>query len=178
MTTMLVPNALLISSFDLNHAANIVKGYALAIGVVFAMWIVWTWWARKLKVDKLEAQVRAKQAFARFTHQGMAAPELSIPVAADGGPARARYQKYMELLLTTADEIVMLDPSPQWRAVLGRQLAPHVEYLGSAGFREGLYTILSADARDLVDKVVAPTPAAGPAPASAANVRQLRSGQV
>ena len=170
---------MLVSSFDLNHMANIVKGYALAIGVVFAMWIVWTWWRRKLAVDRLEAQVRAKQAFARFTHQVMAVPELAIPVPADGGPQRARYQKYMELLVTTADEIVLLDPSPQWRAALVRQLAPHVEYLTSPGFRDGLYGILSADARALVDKVVAPdAPAAGPsAGPSVANVRQLRTGK-
>ena len=90
------------SSFDLNHGANIVKGYALAIGVAFAMWIVWTWWRRKLKADAIEAQVRARQAFARFTHQMMLQPEVATPVAADASSQRARYQKYMELLLTTA----------------------------------------------------------------------------
>ena len=167
MTTMLL------SSFDLNHGANIVKGYALAFGVVFAVAIVWAWWRRKLKADRLEAQVRAKQAFVRFTHQVMSVPELAVPVAVDGGAARARYQKYMELLVTTADEILLLDPSPQWRAALGRQLAPHVEYLASAGFRDGLYGILSGDARALVDQLLAP--ALGPA--SGGNVRQLRTGK-
>ena len=168
----------MISSFDLNHMANIVKGYALAIGVVFAMWIVWTWWRRKLAVDRLEGQVRAKQAFARFTNQMMAMPELAAPVPADAGAPRARYQKYMELLVTTADEILLLDPSPQWRAALGRQLAPHVESLARPGFRDGVYGILSEDARALVDKIVTPAPAAGPVPAGGANVRQLRTGKV
>ena len=169
---------MLISSFDLNHVANIVKGYALAIGVVFAMWIVWTWWRRKLAVDRLEAQVRAKQAFARFTHQVMAVPELAMPVPADGGAPRARYQKYMELLLITADEIMLLDPSPEWRSALGKQLLPHGEYLSSQSFRDGLYGILSSEARALVDKSVAPVVVAGPPPASdLANVRPLRAGK-
>ena len=173
MLAMLIP--LQFSSFDLNHGANIVKGYALAIGVAFAMWIVWTWWRRKLKADLLEQQVRAKQAFARFTHQMMQQPELAVPVAADGGPQRARYQKYMELLLTTTDEILLLDPSPDWRAMLGRQLAPHAEFLASPAFRDGLQGVLSPEARMLVDKALAPGSANGP---GSDNVRPLRVSKV
>jgi len=159
------------SSFDLNHGANIVKGYALAIGVIFAIWIGYTWWRRKLAADRVEAQVRAKQAFARFTHQVMQQPELAAPVPADGGVHRARYQKYVELLLTTADEILLLDPSPEWRAALSRQIGPHLEFLASPAFRDGLQGILCSETRDLVDKVLA---AAG-APVS--NVRPLRAGK-
>lgn len=162
-----------ISSFDLNHGANIVKGYALAFGVAFAVWFVWMWWRRKLKADALEAQVRAKQAFARFTHQVMLQPEIASPVAADASAQRARYQKYVELLVTTADEILLLNPVPQWRAALMRQLAPHGEYLASTAFRDGLLGVLSTETRDLIDRVIAP--ASGTAQGD--NVRPLRTGQ-
>lgn len=159
------------SSFDLNHGANIVKGYALAAGVIFAIWIGYTWWRRKLAADRIEVQVRAKQAFARFTHQVMQQPELAAPVPADAGVNRARYQKYVELLLTTADEILLLDPSQEWRAALGRQLSPHVEIMASPALREGLYGILSKETQELVEKTLV---AAG---GTGSNVRPLRAGK-
>ena len=163
--------AMLASSWELNHLANIVKGYAIAFGVAFAMLVVWSWWRRKLASDRLEQRVRAKQAFSRLTHQVMSQPEVALPVPAEAGVARVRYQRYVELLATTADEILLLDPAPEWRAALGRQLAPHAEVLSGAAFREGLYGILSPETRRLIDGV-----SQGQA-GGLANVRPLRTGK-
>jgi hypothetical protein len=143
---------LLVSSFELNQAANTVKGYALAVGIVFGIWVVWMWWRHKLAVDRVERQIRAKQAFARFVQQVLCSPELALAV---GGMPCGQAPKYMQLLLTTIDEILLLDPTPEWRATLRRQLDPHADYLANTAFLDGVYGTLSSESKALVDMAMA-----------------------
>ena len=143
-----------LSAIDLNRSADAVKGIANIVGLVLVVVTVWAWRARHAKADIVTRQVRARQAFARFTHEVMLQPDISTPATA-GGVASARYRQFMQLLLTTIDEILSLDPRPEWRSALRRQLAPHGEYLASPGFRDGLFGALSTETRELIRSVTA-----------------------
>ena len=149
------------------HIANMIKGYALAIGVVYAIYVVATWWTRKTTADRIDRQTRATQAFARYLERAIEHPDLARPQAGDAAKTgqRASYPWFVGYLLASAEEILLLDPTQQWRETLSRHLAPHRGYLASAAFRDGAYRDLSPALKGLVDALppgeAAVEPAAG-----------------
>lgn len=140
-----------------NHIANIVKGYALAIGVAFAMWFVWQWWKTRLKEAAEERVLRARAAHARHLALALQHPELAEPMLGSLSSAIevSRYRTFVASLLATADEILGLDPAPGWRDTVVRQLSPHRSYLESAEFRDSAHKDCSSELRRLVERVVA-----------------------
>lgn len=147
------PIAVVLAPGSLNHIANIVKGYAIAIGVAFAIWFVWQWWRSRQTEMKIERAVRAKSAWARHLALAQQHPELAEPAGGTlaGSLEAARYRAFVGGLLATADEILMLDPSDAWRGALARHLASHRSYLASADFRERGFGDCSEAVRALLD---------------------------
>ena len=122
---------------SLGHIANTIKGFALAIGVVLAVAFVWMWWSTRLRERQQEMAARARAAYSAHLRLGLQNPELAEPMAGSmATPAEiVRYKQFVASLLSTADEILLLDPDETWRATLARQLVPHAAYLKSEEFR-------------------------------------------
>ena len=139
------------------HIANIVKGYAIAVGVAFAIYMVWQWWRTRLEEARIERTARARSVWARALAQGLAHPELADPTlgAGDGPLDRARYRAFVAGELAAADEILALDPSDQWRATLVRHLTPHQAYFSQPEFRETAFGDCSDEVRGLIDRISA-----------------------
>jgi hypothetical protein len=134
------------------NIANIVKGYALAIGVAFGMWIVWMWWQHARQMARTTAQAQAKAIYGRYLEQALGHPELAQPPA--GSMTRgAQYEWFVGYLLNVADQILLVDPSPAWKATLGHHLTLHKDVLLLPAFRDGPYRQLSPALRELVDTV-------------------------
>jgi hypothetical protein len=134
---------------SLNHIANIVKGYAIAIGVAFAIYMVWRWWQTREREAAVERTARARGVWARQLALALAYPELAAP--GETGPAeRMRYGSYVASLLAASDEILALDDKAEWRATLARHLAPHRAFLASSEFRDTLLKDCTEATRDVV----------------------------
>ncbi len=140
---------------SVNHVANIVKGYALALGVVFAIWFVWQWWRTRQRETVEERSLRAKSVHARHLALALQHPELAEPMLGSLSSAIevARYRIFVAVLLASADEILALDPAPAWRDTLVRHLSAHRSYLTSAEFRDTTLRDCSAELRRLVEQV-------------------------
>lgn len=140
---------------SIGHIANIVKGYALAIGVVFGMWMIWMWWQHVRQVGRVANEAQAKAIYGRYLELAIQNPQLAQPApsASADAPARARYDWFIGYLLNVADQILLVDPSPAWRATLGYHLALHKDVLGLPAFRDGPYQQLSPALRALIDAV-------------------------
>ena len=121
---------------SLNHIANIVKGYAIAVGIVFAMWMVWLWWRARQSEAATDRAARAKAVWSRHLALALQHPELAEPMLGSLSSAAeaARYRTFVAGLLAAADEILTLEPTDAWRATLSRSLAVHRSYLASADF--------------------------------------------
>ncbi|MDX2158751.1 MAG: hypothetical protein SFW09_19795 [Hyphomicrobiaceae bacterium] len=143
MTVILAPGSL-------NHIANIVKGYAIAIGIAFAMWFVWQWWRTRQRETEIERSARARAVWSRHLALALQHPELAEPPAGTAGAASPRYQTFVAALLTAADEILALEPTEAWRATLARQLAPHQPYLATPQARATVVADCSPAVRALV----------------------------
>ena len=93
--------------------ANMLKGYALALGVAVAIGFVWAWWVHRQREHAEERSARSRAAFQRHLHQALLHPELAEPVL--GGPAEmVRYKLFVANLLAIADEILILSPTAAW----------------------------------------------------------------
>jgi hypothetical protein len=139
--------------------ANMLKGYALAIGVAVAIGFVCAWWAHRQREHKEERGARARAAFGRHLQLALLHPELAEPVL--GGPAEmVRYKLFVANLLAVADEILILTSEANWRETLLRQLVPHRSYLASREFQEASYRDCTPEVRSLIDQVVRNTGAA------------------
>jgi hypothetical protein len=148
-------NAVLLAPGSLNHIANTVKGYALAIGVAFAIWLAWQWWRSRQADMSSERAVRARETWARHQTLMLQMPELAEPMLGSlSSPIEvARYRIFVAALLATGDQILALEPSDQWRATLGRHLAPHASYLGSNEFRAAGFTDCSPAMQQVIATV-------------------------
>lgn len=150
--------------------ANMLKGYALAIGVAVAIGFVWAWWVNRQREHAEERGARARGAFSRHLQLALQHPELAEPVL--GGPAEmVRYKLFVADLLAVADEILILDPQPAWRETLMRQLFAHRSYLASREFQDGTYRDCTPEVRHLVDQVVKGTGSARVVPYPEAPLR-------
>lgn len=168
-------SATLLPDLTVYQLANMVKGYALAIGVAFAIWIVLRWWRRSQEAARVNRAAQAKRVYANYLLQAMQHPELARPGPEDAAKSRTRaqYQWFVGYLLTTAEEILLVDANATWRETIVRQLAPHREFLGQPAFRDGPYRSLSADLKGLVDDAVVH---GSGAPGEPSNVRSIRRG--
>lgn len=138
----------------LNQTANIVKGFALAIGVVVAIGFVWMWWASRLREQRTTLAARAKSIYAAHLRTAIQHPELAEPLLGvlDNPVEIVRYKQFVANLLATADEILLLEPSPAWRRTLSRQLAPHASFLSSEEFRKAGLADCTAEVRQLIEQ--------------------------
>lgn len=148
----------LLAPGSLNHTANIIKGFAIAIGIAIAIGFVWMWWASRLKERRTELATRARAAYGGYLRTAMAHPELSEPLlGALNSPVEiVRYKQFVASLLAAADEILLYDPSNEWRTTLARQLLPHRGYLASEEFRAAGLADCTAEVKALIQRVAAP----------------------
>lgn len=146
----------------LNQTANIIKGFAIAIGIAIAVGFVWMWWLHRQRERTQELGVRARAVWGDWLRLAVAHPELADPGlgAVSGAGEIVRYKAFVAALLAAADQILMLDPSPEWRRTVARQLAPHASFLASGEFRSSLLADCSLEVKKLVESVAAGRPAA------------------
>jgi hypothetical protein len=140
---------------SLNHTANIIKGFAIAIGIAIAIGFVWMWWAARLRERKVELATRARAIHSSQLRSAIQYPELAEPMAGSfATPGElVRYRQYVASLLSSAGEILLLDPTEAWRATLSRQLAPHTAYLKSDEFRTSGLDDCTAEVQALVRRL-------------------------
>jgi arginine exporter protein ArgO len=148
--------AVVLAPGSINHVANIVKGYAIAVGVVFAIWIVWQWWKARNRELAADRAARAKGVWARHLALALQNPELAEPMLGSLSSAAevARYRTFVASLLAAADEILSLESTDAWRATLARHLAAHRSYLASTDFRDAGLADCSETVRGLIGRVV------------------------
>ncbi len=141
---------------DINHIANIVKGYAIAIGIVIAITFVWMWWMHRARERQVEMSTRARAVYATALRSGVQHPELAEPMLGEiaSGAEFVRYKLFVASQLAAADEILLLDPSQEWKATVARMLAPHRSYLGSDEFRQGSLADCTPALREVVGSVI------------------------
>ena len=142
-----------LSPGSLNHIANIIKGFAIAIGIALAIGFVWAWWSARLRERRVEIAVRARNAYATYLKSAIQHPDLSEPLlGALVNPVEiVRYKQFVASLLNVAAEILLLDPTPAWSETLARQLAPHASYLASEEFRSGALKDCTPAVRALIE---------------------------
>lgn len=143
----------LLPDMTLYQFANMVKGFAIAVGVAAAIAVTIMWWQRSQRAARVAREAQAKRVYANYLLQAMQHPELARPTGDEGAKARQRvqYQWFVGYLMTTAEEILLVDPSDAWRETIARQLSAHRDFLASAPFREGPYRALSTELKGLVD---------------------------
>lgn len=142
---------------SLNNTANIIKGFAIAIGIAVAIGFVWMWWAHRQRERSQELAARARSIYAGFLRQAVQHPEMAEPMlGAISNPVEiARYKMFVGGLLTAADELLVLEPTAQWRNTLARQLMAHRSYLASEEFRQTGLQDCTAEVKALIQRIVA-----------------------
>lgn len=132
--------------------ANMIKGYAIAVGVAVAIGYVWMWWQHRSREHKQDRGAKARSVYRAYLQSALQHPELSEPVL--GGPAdMVRYNLFVASLLTAADEILLVEPNATWRETLLRQMAPHRSLLTSREFQETTYRDCTPEVRALIDRL-------------------------
>lgn len=137
------------------YVANVVKGYALAVGVAFSIWFAWQWWRKREAEVALERKARAKSVWRCHLASALQHPELADAAADQFSTATeaTRYRTFVCSLLAAADEILAVEPTDRWRDTLARALQRHSTYLRSAEFREEGLRDCSEEVRALVQRV-------------------------
>jgi hypothetical protein len=136
----------------MNAFANVIKGYAIAIGVAFAIWFVWMWWVHRQREHAQDRAARARAVYSTWLRAALNHPELAEPVL--GGPAEIiRYKLFVASLLSAACEILVIDDTSHWRETLAHQLFPHRSYLASRDFLDGGYADCTPAVRKLIDQL-------------------------
>lgn len=140
----------------LNTLANILKGFAIAIGVAIAVGFVWLWWVHRMRERDQELLARTRSIYTAFLRYSLEHAELAEPML--GGlttPAEiARYKTFVASTLSMADEILLLQPKPEWRTTLLRHVMPHRSFLASDEFRATILDDCSAEVKSLVEHAV------------------------
>jgi hypothetical protein len=140
----------------LNTLANILKGFSIAIGVAIAVGFVWLWWVHRMRERDHELLARARAVYTGFLRFSLDHAPLADPML--GGlttPSEiSRYKSYVASLLSAAEEILHLQPKPEWRSTLLRHLMPHRSFLSSDEFRATILDDCSAEVRSLVEHAV------------------------
>ena len=113
----MMPLFVVLAPGSLNHIANIVKGYAIAVGVSVAIWFVWQWWAHRQRERVQELGARTKAIYSGYLRTAMQHPHLAEPMVGglDSAAEQVRYRQFVAQLLAAADEILLLVPTPAWK---------------------------------------------------------------
>lgn len=149
----LLAELVLLAPGSLNHIANTIKGYAIAIGVAFGIVVVWMWFKHAREAARVARETRAKEVYSQYLALAMAHPLLAQPGALGGANAlqKAQYEWFVGYFLNAAEQILLVDPTPAWRAVLRQHLQLHQELLATEAFKSGIYRTLSDELRGLID---------------------------
>jgi hypothetical protein len=145
LTVILAPDSL-------GHIANIVKGYAIAIGIAIAIGFVWLWWSHRMRERGQELALRANAVWGNWLRSAVAHPELAAPgpgLMTRPGDA-VRYAIFVDSLLVAAEEVLLLADQPRWRDIILRQLEPHRGYLATDDFRTTRLQTCSPAIRELM----------------------------
>ena len=146
---------LIVLAQGLNQTANIVKGFALAIGVAVAIGFVWMWWANRVREQRTTLAARAKSIYAAHLLTAIKHPELAEPLlgALDNPVEMVRYKQFVANMLATADEILLVEPAPAWRVTLLRHMLPHASFLTSEEFRTAGLADCTPEVARLIDQL-------------------------
>lgn len=133
--------------------ANALKGYMLALGVAFGIYMIVLWWRSSQRARQRDSEARARSLFAAYLVKSMELQEIARPSPADPAQARARaqYPTFVNYLVTVADEILLLCPTKAWEDTLRAQLALHRGLLASEPFRAAVLPGLTPELRRLID---------------------------
>lgn len=134
--------------------ANALKGYMLALGVAFGICMIVLWWRSSQAARRHDNEVKARSVYAAYLLKAMELQD-NVAAASPDPRARGRYPTFVAYLVTVADEILLLCPTPEWEAIVQAELKPHAAYLGSSAFRHTVYAGLTPQLRQLVDAAVA-----------------------
>jgi len=128
LTVLLAPGSL-------NHTANNIKGFAIAIGIAIAVGFVWMWWVHRQRERNQELGSRAYAVWDGWLRLALAHPDLADPGRAGGAVDSVRYETFLATLLVTADQVLLFEDSARWRATIARHLEPHRARLASEEFK-------------------------------------------
>lgn len=134
--------------------ANALKGYMLALGVAFGIYMIVLWWRSSQAARRRDNEAKARSVYAAYLLKAMELQDFVSPASPDPR-ARVRYPTFVTYLATVADEILLLCPTPEWEAVVLAELKPHAVYLASPAFRHTVHAGLTPQLRQLIDAAVA-----------------------
>ena len=149
------PWAVLLAPGSAGHIANIVKGYAIAIGVAFAIWFLWRWWHTGEREVALARSTRARRIWSRHLAFELRHPDVVGLVDGDelAGSDAIRYRTFISMMLLAAEEILVLEPTDAWRMTLAAHFARHRAYLTSAAFCSEILPRLSRPVGELIERL-------------------------
>jgi len=133
--------------------ANALKGYMLALGVAFGIFMIVMWWRSTQSVRRQERESKARGIYSAYLLKSMELQDLARPAPADPSQPRlrAQYPTFVSYLVTVADEILLLCPTAEWEQTLRGHLVPHRALLASQGFRKATFATLTPELRRLID---------------------------
>ncbi|HET6321806.1 MAG TPA: hypothetical protein VFF87_07120 [Hyphomicrobium sp.] len=148
--------------------ANALKGYALALGIAFAVVMIVLWWRRSQQAQTIDRKVQALRAYTGYLLNVNEKADLRRRAEIGRQEEQDTHHDWLlSYLLSTCNEVLLLDPTPEWHKVLRRQLEPHREALAE-GIPLKDAPLLSDATLRLVDEVVCAPMSRGCSPASIA----------
>ena len=103
--------------------ANALKGYALALGIVFSIIMIVIWWRHSQELLRVRNKIEANQIYAAYIL--VAEKFRSSEAELDDADACVARLHFAALLLATCNTIFLLDPAGIWRTTLRAQLVAH-----------------------------------------------------
>jgi hypothetical protein len=136
--------------------ANALKGYMLALGVAFGIYMIVLWWRSSQAARRRDGEAKARSIYAAYLLRSLELQDLARPAPGDTAQprTRAQYATFVTYLVNVADEILLLCPTKAWEDTLRAQLAPHRSLLASDAFRAGTPG-LAPQTQRLVESLVA-----------------------
>ena len=136
----------------IGHIANIAKGYAIAIGVGYAIWYFRKLRLRTVAWREVDHQAKAQNLWSTFLRTKLDFAEQN------GHPTASEQQErdidFVAYLLSVGDEILIIDPTDKWRATLREELARHKPILTDDKFKNRLTDQHSPELNALIEAAI------------------------
>lgn len=133
----------------IKHVASIVKGYALAIGVAYAIWYVWRW-RRQTRAWRLnDQQAKAQNLWSAYLKTKL--DFFQQPIDAE---ETQRGIDFVAYLLSVGNEILLINPNNDWRATLRDELGCYKPILKSDTFDRHLKDRYSPELSTLIEEAI------------------------